>query len=154
MTSEFWIEGSLRRPRRPRPREEASHTGCRRRDLGAGLWDVEGMADTDLPLAEHWHRRHKALRMGLVDAVVAVVADRLQADVIATLDLRHFGSSSLPGTPPSGRAISMPETRALLPASPSPLAEARIGLCLPGSARGQHDRRGCDGAQLVVRSRA
>lgn len=99
MTSEFWIEGSLRRPLRPRPREEASHTGCRRRDLGAGLWDVEGMADTDLPLAEHWHRRHKALRMGLVDAVVAVVADRLRADVIATLDLRHFGSLSLPGTP-------------------------------------------------------
>jgi hypothetical protein len=68
-------------------------------DLGAGLWDVEAMADTDLPLAEHWHRRHKALRVGLVDAVVAVVADRLRADVIATLDLRHFGALPLPGTP-------------------------------------------------------
>jgi len=68
-------------------------------DLGDGLWDVEPMADTDLPLAEHWHKRYKALRMGLVDAVVAVVADRLRADVIATLDLKHFGAVSLPGAP-------------------------------------------------------
>lgn len=68
-------------------------------DLGDGLWDVEPMADTDLALAEHWHKRHKALRMGLVDAVVAVVADRLRANVIATLDLKHFGGVALPGAP-------------------------------------------------------
>lgn len=30
--------------------------------------------------------------MGLVDAVVLAVAERLGADGVATLDLRHFGA--------------------------------------------------------------
>ncbi len=68
-------------------------------DLAAGLWDVEPMADTDVLRAEKYHQRYKALRLGLVDSVVAVVAERLRADVIATVDLRHFGALSIPTSP-------------------------------------------------------
>jgi hypothetical protein len=66
------------------------------KDLSDGLWDVEGMDENDLAMAAEWHQRHKSVRMGLVDAVVAVVAQRLHARAIATLDLRHFGAVKLP----------------------------------------------------------
>lgn len=68
-------------------------------DLAEGIWDVESAADADLVSAQALHRRHRALRLGLVDAVVAAVAERLEADAIATLDLRHFGALDLTGTP-------------------------------------------------------
>jgi len=68
-------------------------------DLGDGTWDVELPHDTDLFLAEALHTRYRSLRIGLVDAAVAVVADRLRADAIATLDLRHFGAMTLPRAP-------------------------------------------------------
>jgi predicted nucleic acid-binding protein len=44
-------------------------------------------------------RRHRALRLGLVDAVVIVTAERLEADTIATLDLRHFAAVPIRGNP-------------------------------------------------------
>lgn len=68
-------------------------------DLGDGTWDVEPTHDTDLLMAVALHERYQALRMGLVDSVVAVVAERLRADAIATLDLRHFGAMSLSRKP-------------------------------------------------------
>ena len=42
--------------------------------------------------------RYASLEMGLVDAVVMVTAERLDAD-IATLDLRHFGPVMLKHAP-------------------------------------------------------
>lgn len=68
-------------------------------DLAAGLWDVEPMLHTDLVMAEKYHQRYRALSLGLVDAVVAVVAERLKAEVIATVDLKHFGAISIPTAP-------------------------------------------------------
>ena len=37
-------------------------------------------------------RKYRALNLGFVDAVVIATAERLRADAIATLDLRHFGA--------------------------------------------------------------
>jgi len=44
-------------------------------------------------------KRYRALKLGLVDALVMATAQRLGADAIATLDLRHFGGGALPGEP-------------------------------------------------------
>ena len=49
----------------------------------------------DLGAAQAMDRRYRALRLGLVDATVIVVAERLRADAIATLDLRHFGAVNI-----------------------------------------------------------
>ena len=40
-------------------------------------------------------RRHRALRLGLVDSVVMAVAERRKAAAIATVDLRHFAAVKL-----------------------------------------------------------
>jgi hypothetical protein len=55
---------------------------------------------------------------GLVDGVVVAVAERLGAEAIATLDLRHFGAIAIQGRP------------RLLPRDLSRLTR---GGCLPGS---------------------
>ena len=60
------------------------------RDLASGAFSVEWGKPADLARAEEICRRHRDLRVGLVDAVVMAVAERLSADAIATLDLRHF----------------------------------------------------------------
>jgi predicted nucleic acid-binding protein len=64
-------------------------------DLAAGAWAVEWGDPVDLPRAEEIARRHRALRLGLVDSVVMAVAERRRAAAIATLDLRHFGAVTL-----------------------------------------------------------
>lgn len=68
-------------------------------DLADGLYTVEfGDAD-DLAAAARLHARHRTLRLGLVDACVIVIAERLHADAIATLDVRHFGAVKVAGSP-------------------------------------------------------
>jgi predicted nucleic acid-binding protein len=64
-------------------------------DLASGAWAVEWGDPADLVRAEQILRRHRALRLGLVDAVVMAVAERRQVGAIATLDLRHFGAVTL-----------------------------------------------------------
>lgn len=54
---------------------------------------------SDLERAAELARRHKALKLGLVDAVVIAVAERLGAEAIATLDLRHFSAVTIGGNP-------------------------------------------------------
>ena len=44
-------------------------------------------------------RKYRALRLGLVDAVVLATAERLKPEAIATLDLRHFGAVAIAGSP-------------------------------------------------------
>jgi predicted nucleic acid-binding protein len=68
-------------------------------DLASGAWAVEWGDPADLVRAEEIARRFKALRLGLVDTVVMAVAERLRADAIATLDLRHFRAVTLRGRP-------------------------------------------------------
>jgi uncharacterized protein len=63
-------------------------------DLVSGAYAVEWERDGDLAAARALTKRYAALNLGLVDAVVMAVAERLRAD-IATLDLRHFGAVTL-----------------------------------------------------------
>ncbi len=68
-------------------------------DLASGAFQIEWGSDTDLARAREIARRHRALAIGLVDAVVMATAERLHAESIATLDLRHFGAVTIRGTP-------------------------------------------------------
>jgi predicted nucleic acid-binding protein len=60
---------------------------------------VEWGHEANLARARDICRRHRALELGLVDAVVMAVAERLAAEAIVTLDLRHFGAVTLRGRP-------------------------------------------------------
>ena len=68
-------------------------------DLASGAFQIEWGSDADLTRAREIARRHRALAIGLVDAVVMAIAERLHAESIATLDLRHFGAVAIRGTP-------------------------------------------------------
>lgn len=68
-------------------------------DLSDGLFSVEWGRDEDLAAAHRISARYRSLRMGLVDALVIATAERLKAEAIATLDLRHFGAISIKGAP-------------------------------------------------------
>jgi predicted nucleic acid-binding protein len=61
-------------------------------DLAAGAFVVEWGDEADLDRAHELNARYRALKLGLVDTVVMAVAERRQADAIATLDLRHFAA--------------------------------------------------------------
>jgi predicted nucleic acid-binding protein len=63
-------------------------------DLESGAFAVEWGAARDLAAARMLDDRYPSLRLGLVDAVVMAIAERIRAD-IATVDLRHFGAVTL-----------------------------------------------------------
>ncbi len=82
----------------------SAHVGSRAEEaflaeLASGVFSVECGEEGDLVEARKLCQRHRALKLGLVDAVVIAVAQRLRADAIATLDLRHFGSVRIRGDP-------------------------------------------------------
>jgi predicted nucleic acid-binding protein len=68
-------------------------------DLAAGAFAVEWGDETDLSRALELRERYADLRLGLVDSVVAAMAERLKATAIATVDLRDFGALELVGNP-------------------------------------------------------
>jgi uncharacterized protein len=68
-------------------------------DLASGLYEVEWGDEGDLARARELCTRYRSLRLGLVDGVVAAVAERLGAEAIATLDVRHFGAIAIRGRP-------------------------------------------------------
>jgi predicted nucleic acid-binding protein len=68
-------------------------------DLADGSFVVEWGREEDLTVAQRIHTRHRSLRLGLVDAVVIAMAERLKVKAIATLDLRHFAAVSIKGNP-------------------------------------------------------
>jgi predicted nucleic acid-binding protein len=68
-------------------------------DLAEGSFAVEYGRHADVERAHVIARKHSALNIGLVDAVVIATAERLRADAIATLDLRHFGVVKMIGSP-------------------------------------------------------
>lgn len=68
-------------------------------DLADAAFSVEWGEEKDLQAALRTCRRYRALKLGLVDAVVIAIAERLRADAIATVDLRHFGAVSIEGAP-------------------------------------------------------
>lgn len=82
----------------------ATHLGQRAHDLwladlASDGFTVEWGRTDDLTAAARIVRRHKDLRIGLVDAVVIAVAERLRASAIATLDLKRFGAIAIKGRP-------------------------------------------------------
>ncbi len=68
-------------------------------DVTSGVYSVEWGDPRDLKRSRELRRRHRALKLGLVDSVVMAVAERLKARAVATLDLRHFGAVELSGRP-------------------------------------------------------
>jgi len=68
-------------------------------DLADGRWAVEWGVEDDLGRAHDLDGQYRALNLGLVDGVVMAIAERLKAEAIATLDLKHFGAVKLVGTP-------------------------------------------------------
>lgn len=68
-------------------------------DLACGAFRVEWGHEPDLVRARELDARYRALGLGLVDTVVMATAERLAAEAIATLDLRHFGAVTLKGQP-------------------------------------------------------
>lgn len=69
------------------------------RDLATGSYAVEWGEEADLARANELSNRYRGLKLGLVDATVVAVAERLRAGAIATLDLRHFGAVKIQGSP-------------------------------------------------------
>jgi predicted nucleic acid-binding protein len=81
-----------------------AHVGARAEaaflaDLASGLFGVEWGGEGDLGRARELCTKYRALRLGLVDGVVVAIAERLGAEAIATLDLRHFGALAIKGRP-------------------------------------------------------
>jgi predicted nucleic acid-binding protein len=70
-----------------------------RADVAAGTFTVEWDGTADLPRALELDVRYADLGIGLVDAVVMAMAERLGARAIATLDLRDFAAVELQGNP-------------------------------------------------------
>ena len=68
-------------------------------DVAEGSFVVEYGKQEDINRAHAIGRKYRALELGLVDAVVMATAERLRADAIATLDLRHFGAVKIAGSP-------------------------------------------------------
>lgn len=68
-------------------------------DLADGAFVVEFGRDADLARAHAIGRKYRSLNLGLVDTIVMATAERLRADAIATLDLRHFGAVKMTGAP-------------------------------------------------------
>jgi uncharacterized protein len=52
---------------------------------------VEAILERDSARARKLYRRYEELELGLVDATVLAVAERLGEPKVATLDHRHFG---------------------------------------------------------------
>ncbi len=64
-------------------------------DVAEGLFPIEWGSVGDVQRAHELCRRHRDLRLGLVDGVVMAVAERLGASAIATFDHRHFAAVRL-----------------------------------------------------------
>ena len=81
-----------------------AHLGARAQeawldDLADGAFPIDWGQPRDVKRARELSRQYRALRLGLVDSVVMATAERLRAEAIATLDVRHFGAVDIKGSP-------------------------------------------------------
>jgi predicted nucleic acid-binding protein len=91
---------------------------------GLSAFEVEGPTPADWPLIADLVERYGDFPLGTVDASIAVLADRLETDLLVTLDRRHFGAIHSP----QGRVFR------LLPAATKAHEEpAEYGTELAGS---------------------
>jgi predicted nucleic acid-binding protein len=68
-------------------------------DLAEEAYSVEWGDPSDLERVRELSELYGSLRPGLVDCSVIAVAERLAAEAVATLDLRHFGVVEIRGRP-------------------------------------------------------
>lgn len=68
-------------------------------DLADAQFNVEWGNAADFIRARDLSAKYRDLRLGLVDASVMACAERMRAEAIATLDLRHFGAVKLRTNP-------------------------------------------------------
>lgn len=59
-------------------------------DVVAGGLEVEDLTAEDYERVQELTRRYRDFRVGLVDAAVLAVVERLGEDTLATLDRKHF----------------------------------------------------------------
>jgi predicted nucleic acid-binding protein len=63
---------------------------------GLNAFEVEGPSPDDWPLIADLVERYGDFPIGTIDASIVVLADRLDTDLIVTLDRRHFGAIQSP----------------------------------------------------------
>jgi predicted nucleic acid-binding protein len=68
-------------------------------DIADGSFCTDWGVVDDLARANELNLQYRDLKLGLVDTVVMAMAERKQANAIATTDVRHFGAVKLKGTP-------------------------------------------------------
>jgi predicted nucleic acid-binding protein len=68
-------------------------------DVVSGAYIVEPSDPGHVRRALELDAQYAALDIGLVDGVVAALAEKLHAEAIVTLDVRHFGALELDGNP-------------------------------------------------------
>jgi predicted nucleic acid-binding protein len=68
-------------------------------DVAEERYAVEWPSSGDLDRAAELNRTYADLNLGIVDASVMAVAERIRARAIATLDLRDFAPVALAGSP-------------------------------------------------------
>lgn len=61
-------------------------------EVARGAYELETFTASDVARANEIVRRHKALKLGLADASIVVLAERYGVIDILTLDQRHFRS--------------------------------------------------------------
>jgi uncharacterized protein len=61
-------------------------------DIEAGVWRIEWPARADLRRARELEELYSDLGLGVVDATVMALAERMRERKIATLDHRHFAT--------------------------------------------------------------
>jgi len=59
-------------------------------DVASGSYRLEPLRDADLARASELETTYQSLRLGLVDASVIALCERLDEPKVATLDRRHF----------------------------------------------------------------
>jgi uncharacterized protein len=59
-------------------------------DVAEGAYRLENLDEPDLMRTAELEREYESLGLGLVDAAVIAVCERLGETKVATLDLRHF----------------------------------------------------------------
>lgn len=91
-------------------------------DVASGAYLVEWGREDDLVRAWALHRQYRDLGLGLVDAAVLALAERLEASAIATLDVRHFAAVELKTRP---RLVPRDLGEGERPARPSAVARRR-----------------------------
>lgn len=67
--------------------------------LATGEFRLVALDESDLPVAARVMTRYADMPLGLVDASIVALAERLEVEAVLTTDRRHFGSIRLGRTP-------------------------------------------------------